>query len=442
MISILPIILQLSLLTFFTAVAVKLFADDYVVGVFIVVVSAVPFLVVVGTRLLPAFSPLPSSSAVPKWPAPFRSAASWWFLKVVLGLISAGGNKVASELRKKKDWTGYDKVWMNMATNATQQYLAPLLKTFNGGIEEAIAIYNAFLEADLQASHRSLGAALDVVDKPIPLPAILPSHSDDNEFNRDTVMWCMIQFLQECSTTVSGDARFATHKIELYLRMANFQAQGDAASRLGKPFKDIFPVFPTISPFSCVPPIKSMSLNDLRRASLGAGLSLPIFFIYFSSNVQSEPRQRLLNHVKNPLVLEKLVDEYDVNDPTRQGLHIFWEAVLSTVIDIAPTVSQKQVMNQAFHDAICPVLKNPGTRPVRAYKFAHSAERSFFPFFLQFDASVIQLMVGNDCFKHFIGETALEVEKAPPGEHFSSMRTFLETQPNHSTWVRSRSCLP
>ena len=442
MISLLPMILQLSLLTFFTAVACKLFSEDHVVAIFIVTVSAIPLIVVAGTRLLPALSPLPPSSTEPTWPAPFRSTASWWFLKMALGLFSAGGNKVASELRKKKDWTGYDKVWMNIAMHATQQYLTPLLKAFNGGIDEAIAIYNAFLEADLETSHRSLGAALDVLDKPIPLPVTLPSDPADHEFNRDVVMWCTIQFLQECSTTVSSDARFAAHKIELYLRMANSQAESSAESRLAKSFEDLFPVFPTISPFSCHPPIKSMTLDDLRRASLGAGRSFSHSFLYLI-HISAEPRQRLLNHVRNPRVLKKLVDEYVVTDPNRQGLHIFWEAVLSALIDTsASTVTARQIVVQIFQDAVCPVLKDHGTRRERAYRLVHAAERSFFPFLLQFEHSAIQILVDNDCFKHCVGEMSLEVEKAPPGEHFLSTLSFLRTQrdPPASAWVRSRRC--
>lgn len=156
-ISLLPVLLILSLVTFFGGLLAFLATISWTVSIPVYVIILTTFALLLHTTFAPAIYALlvcfgkrdDSNYSSASLPArtyvnpPFRSLQSWVALKfaLVVAYFINRKNEAAKSLLKCRDWMRVDVQWCSWAPKLTQESLRPLLDLFADSSDNLTAIY-------------------------------------------------------------------------------------------------------------------------------------------------------------------------------------------------------------------------------------------------------------------------------------------------------------
>ena len=232
----LPILLLLSLVSFFAALLVYLGVDDWIVAVPVYLVIPLVSIVIISTTLWPSISVL-RAIIFPKWLTtfnpPFQSTQSWLFLRLVIkianliqsccgrSLPTSFGARVR-QLRQCKEWYQFDALWASWSPERCKKSLVLPLTLATGTKANMDALYHCFYE--WKHSDRQLEAPDTAGGRPLAVLRFMASQKGYYQSSASTIREWETRFIDLFVRTLnSGEpiCRLGSMKVEANLSMEN-----------------------------------------------------------------------------------------------------------------------------------------------------------------------------------------------------------------------------
>ena len=241
-VSLLPFLLQLALVSFFAGLIIFLFGADHSVAIPTCIILGITFAFLVVTTLLPIVHAYSGRLFERFHPPPFRSPQAWFFLN-------------------KDHWTELDKTWLDtggtLAKTVEDYFLRPLFTEFGNTVDNAIDIYLAVSETSISQQLAVItdttsstaedtpniqvqapNGTSDIEAHPlVPLPTSPEAAKpEDNDLAR----WKVLGHLCQNTTGLVSKAQVVHHRIELFVRLTNQECiTPPNISSLGMPFGNV-----------------------------------------------------------------------------------------------------------------------------------------------------------------------------------------------------------